>query len=225
MNQESKIAFIFKLLIAVMAAVLLIRIFPPFRFILVVGFGAAFIGGMIYLLFQSVNQRRNVRAKAGTLAGRIEQRIDTCNTHVAEYETEIAELREDLRKLRDRIDEIGTPHPESRRESERLAREFEREIQLRQSKIDFFQQCIGQLEDLLRQHYLNLEIQRSREKIDQLKQRRTDDVASMEEMRYQIEQESIQLETITELSQRAAAAEGLDQTEFLRGEIQKMARS
>lgn len=225
MNQESNIASFFKLLIVVMAATLLIRFFPPLRFVLVVGFGFALVAGLIYFVYQSLDRRRRMRAAAGTLAGRMEQRMDTCRIHIAEYEDEVEELREDLDALREKLQQLGTPHPESQRETRRLIQEFEHEIELRQSKINFFRQCLGQLEELLRQHRLNLEIQRGREKIDELKQRRTDDVANMEEMRYQVEQETIQLDTITELSQRAAAAEELDQTEFLRGEIQKMARS
>lgn len=223
MNQESKIAFFFKMLIAAMAAILLIRIFPPLRFVLVVGFGFALVVGLGYLIYQFFDKRRQLRAAAGTLAGRMEQRMETCRTHITNYEQEIAELQKDLDQLHERLRELNTPHPESQRESQRLIQEYEREIKLRRSKIDFFRQCLDQLEELLRQHHLNQEIQRGRDKIDQLKQRRTEDVADMEEMRYQIEQETIQLDTITELSQRAIAAEALDQTEFLRGEIQKMA--
>lgn len=130
----------------------------------------------------------------------------------------IATLRDDLaRNSGVAVDEVAR--------AEQVIKELEAEFSLRHAKASFFADCAEKLSELLDRHRLVESIAARRRELRELRQSNFDDEAAVEETRFSIEQDSIELDTIVELSNSAVASSKTEQTEDLRERLERLRTS
>lgn len=222
MEQERSYRLLINILLVFAAGFFLLRFLPALRFALFGGLVVFALGAIGYLLYRAYQKRQKQKAHQATFQGQIEQRIAECRVKVAGFETEVEGIDQSRRELADQLARTQGVSTVTSSKAQKLLTELDEERALRQSKLNFFNECIQRLESLLQQHLLNEALAAKESELDRLKAGNYDDVAEMENIRYQLEQDQIRLETIADLSHRAAHSPNLNQTERLRKELDQI---
>lgn len=204
--------------IALVVLIFLMR----FRFLLVIALGLGLLIVMGYWLYQTLVNRQRERKFARSPEGQIELRRKKC-------ETALERLSEERDALTERIDKLeGQLLPEMseglRQETEGLIQDFKREHQLRVTKIEFYTKLLNKMETLLRQHRWQRELSENKKALEELREKHYDEIADMENLRWDVEKESSTLETIHDLSRRMEASHELDDALHLQRELERMTR-
>ncbi|MCB0583635.1 MAG: hypothetical protein KDD10_30425, partial [Phaeodactylibacter sp.] len=95
---------------------------------------------------------------------------------------------------------------------------------LRQSKISFFETALHKLEVLQHNRLLTQSISDKELELKRLKEGHYEDLANMEELRSDVEMETLYLDTIDELSLKLNSSTSLENAESLRKELEEMTR-
>ena len=201
------------------AGLLFLRLFPALWGALGVGLVVMILITFGYLVVSRLIKRKNKKKYLGTFSGQIEARISESKNRADEFRNEAATILASRQELVDQLDKTSNATPAAKLKGERLLKELDEEQALRLSKARFFEASVAQLERLLEQHRLNETLLAKEAQLDQLRSRNMDDIAEMENIRYQLEQDEVRLETISELTHRAAGSPSLNQTELLRKEL------
>lgn len=211
------------LLIGLIVSILLMRLVPVFRFILgilLIVAAIALVGVAIW--YFAVKRRRDKRYAAST-EGQIEQRIAFCRTEIRKQEAEISEIEENISDLEGQLNgsEIA---PQHRQESDSLIRAFQSQLELRRSKVRFYQVVMHKLEILLHNQRLASDLEVKKKKLDQLRENNFEELAKLESLRSDVEMETLYLDTIDELSLRIQDTNTVDDAEILQKELKKMTK-
>ena len=222
-NPDSKIAFIVLAVGSYLALVLLsFRVWPQFSIVLLLlGLG----GGIAWLATEgrrSLLNAQSTRAERHTFAGRIKTRLAECRAKEEQFRRESEAIRNSIRVLREDLERGSGADEAEKARAQVLIKEFEAEFNLRHAKVSFFTDCSERLEELLARHQLHQSITARKRELEQLRQTNFDDEALMEETRYHLEQDSIQLDTIVELSKDVAVSFKAEQAEELRARLEKL---
>lgn len=198
------------------------RLFPQVAILLlaigaVVGLGWFFAFGR-----QKLREKQLVRREKNTFAGRIKTRLEECQAKEAQFRNEAEFIRGRIRSLRDDLERSALADEAEKARAQVLIKEFEAEFNLRHAKASFFADCIKRLEELLARHQLNQSIAARKRELEELRKTNFDDEARMEETRYHLEQDTIQLDTITELSKDISVSFKAEQAEELRARLEKL---
>jgi hypothetical protein len=158
-------------------------------------------------------------------ARRVADRLADCREREERFRDEgerilrsIATLKDDLAR-NPQGDEVETKRAEA------VIGELEAEFSLRHAKAAFFADCAEQLRDLLARHRLVESIAARRRELRELRQTNFDDEAAVEETRFSIEQDSVELDTIVELSNNAVHLDKASQTRDLRDRLEQLRAS
>lgn len=209
-------------MVALLALLFLVRVFPPLRLLLLFFIIVSLAGTLIYFMLQATQQRRERRNFLNSVEGKISARIHACEEQLHAYENECQKIDNHIEQLRDRLAGTQLPGEILQRETARLIAGFEQERALRRAKIDFFQDCIDKLEKLIQRHRLSEELERKKAELDTLREKQYDDLAELEHLRWDIEREETYLQTIAELTHQARRTDTVDQTLHLRELLQQM---
>ena len=213
---------VLKSLVAALALLMVVRLFPPMRFLFMMGLLLAAVGTFVYLLIRSLRDGHQRRRRLHSVEGQIERRMKYCNEQIQRQEQEVAAIRKSMEQLRESLGQTTHPLPEIRRETERVLADFQREHDLRQAKMQFFRECHDKLDNLLHQHLLHRELEQKKRQLDRLRQPQYDELTDLEQLRWDVENEETYLQNIIDLSQRAATADTVDHTAQLREELEQM---
>ncbi len=206
-------------------------IFFSFRFSLQAVFLLLLLGAVaalawfLYFGKQKWQERIRKRQEENTFSGRVKARLDECTNKEAQFRNEAAFIRDRIRALREDLERSALADDKEKARAQVLIKEFEAEFNLRHAKASFFADCIKRLEALLARHQLNESIAARKRELEELRKTNFDDEARMEETRYHLEQDTIQLDTITELSQDIAVSFKAEQAEELRARLEKLRTS
>lgn len=192
--------------------------------LLLLGLAAAAVW-FFYFGREKWRKMREKKQAANTFAGRVQTRLDECVKKESQFRTEAAFIRERIRSLKDDLERSVLAEEAEKARAQVLIKEFEAEFNLRHAKAAFFADCIKRLEALLARHQLNESITARKRELEELRKTNFDDEARMEETRYHLEQDTIQLETITELSQDISVSFKAEQAEELRARLEKLRTS
>lgn len=211
--------------IIVAAALLLLFLFrfPPLRFLIMITLA---IGGLllgVYALWQYIYRQRAAKAYRATEEGIVAGRIEYCEEQIERNKQELKEILQNIEELKQ---EISKPDisPRNRQESERLIKAFSSEADLRRQKISFFELAIGKLRRLLHNHQLTRSIAEKRERLELLKENHYEDLASLEELKTELEMSATYLDTIETLSLRMLESTDYDDAKRLKVELEEMTR-
>lgn len=209
-------------MVALLALLFLVRVFPPLRLLLLFFLIVSLAGAFIYFVLQASQQQRQRRDFLNSVEGKISGRIRNCQEQVNAYEAECGKIEKHIEQLRDRLAGTKMPGDVLQAETARLIAGFEQERALRMAKIEFFQECIDKLEKLVQRHRLSEELERKKAELETLREKQYDDLASLENLRWDIEREETYLQTITDLTHQARRTDTVDQTLHLRELLQQM---
>ncbi|PPK85294.1 hypothetical protein CLV84_2188 [Neolewinella xylanilytica] len=208
--------------LVVLSLLLLLRIYPPLAFtafLLAAAVAFVLVGG-------SVTQwlRGNARPQAdeSEFAQRVSERLRDCRQREERFRDEGERILKSIATLRDDLSRNTSVDPTEVKKAEDVIRELEAEFSLRHAKAGFFAECAQQLKELLDRHRLMESISARRRELRNLRQTNYDDEAVVEETRFHIEQDSIELDTIVELSNNAAGSSKAEQANALRRRLEQL---
>lgn len=181
-------------------------------------------GGMIYLAYQLVNRQRNQadNSKGDAFGSRIQQRYQSCLTREEKFRTEAEKIRLRIAQLREDLARSANAEAQEIARAQQLITEFEAEFKLRHAKAAFFADCAAKLNSLQDRYQLQRSITEGKRELDALRAANFDDEASLEETRYHLERDTIELDTIAELSKEAFVSFKAEQAEELRLRLEKL---
>ena len=182
------------------------------------------IGGGAFFLWDLVQKRRQARARRTTVEGMSEERIDFCREQIRKNQEEAGQIRNSIKELKSQMATGEGLANKTREDAIRLIREFESELKLRQSKVSFFETALYKLQALQRNRLLTQSISDKEQELKRLKEGHYEDLANMEELRSDVEMETLYLDTIDELSLKLNSSNSLENAESLRLELEEMTR-
>ncbi len=206
--------------VVVVSAVLLLRIHPP----LAVALLSFSLGAMFFILIQLSREaiRRKRQHDPDEFGTRVAARLAEARASEARFREESDGIMRSIRTLREDLDASKQVSEADRERADGLVRELDAEFSLRNAKAAFFSDCAGRLEELLGRHRLLESMQARRRELDALRANNFDDESAVEEARYHLEQDNIELDTIMELSREIGDSSHVQQAEDLRRRLDKL---
>lgn len=153
---------------------------------------------------------------------RINQRYEDCRRKEERFRSEAENIRASIATLREDIERSTTSDTGEVKRAQKLIAEFEAEFNLRHAKASFFADCAAKLKALLDRHQLQESIATRKRELEALRSTNFDDEAALEETRYHLERDTIELNTIAELSKEAFASFKAEQADELRVRLEKL---
>ncbi len=204
---------------------LALRYLIALRFLLIPLLALALVGIGVYWLWKYLRDKRREQAYRESVEGMIETRIEQCDEQIAFNKEQIAEISDSITELEERLDDSQDISSRIQEDTRHLIEKFRSELKLRESKLAFFETSKRKLSVILRQHQLARALEEKKEKLRSLQENHYDELASMEELRTDVEMEIMHLDTIENLSQRILQIDSYNDAERLRGELNNMTRS
>ncbi|MEL6863154.1 MAG: hypothetical protein AAFP19_01990 [Bacteroidota bacterium] len=182
------------------------------------------IGLGAYYLYQERKRRQRKANYAKSTEGIIDQRMDTCAKEIHKNREEIKEIRKSIAEIEEKIKASKSLKAPTLAESEKLISAFKKELELRSSKIRFYESCRTKLLTLRDNHQMLKAIGEKQEQLKLLRESHYEDLANMESMRTQLELDKTYLQTIDTLSLRMLNSHSLDSVQELELELNQMTK-
>lgn len=211
------------ILLGIVLVLFLFRFLAPLRFFILGALVLGSLGFGVYFLFRIIQDRRAERAFRSSEEGVIQSRLEYCYRQLERNETEMKDIRQSIQELEKKstADDLTS---RNREESNRLIRAFRSELELRQTKVSFFQTCINKLERLLNNHRLAREIEEKKEKLRLLQENHYEELAELEALKSGMELDLDYLDTIETLSLQMPETSSLNDAQRLSRELEEMTR-
>ena len=208
-----------------LSLLLMLRVMPFLRFFLLIILVVLLAIVVLYYFNQSWQSKKSEKAYLKTTAGQISVHLKFCEQQKEKLKQEQEAIQQSLIELTQRLHR-NTQLPEGVvQKTKDLIKGFEQEKKLRKSKIQFFQQCTNKLTLLLEQHQLLLTLEEKKQELERYQDQHYDDLATMETLRWEVEQEAVHLETLQDLSTRMQNSTAIDDVLHLQQELDKMLAS
>ncbi|WP_367389242.1 hypothetical protein [Lewinella sp. LCG006] len=211
--------------VVLLSLLFLIRVLPVIRFLLIIVLVLLLAMVLVYFFTNTWQEKKERKAYERTTAGQINGKIADCERQMSRLEEEAAKIEKSLRELKQQLKNAANVNAGMKSQTEALIHGFEQELQLRKTKISFFQQCLKKLQALLQQHELLAALAVKKTELDQYREKHYDELAEMENLRWEVEREAVSLATIQDLSTRMQRSEQLDDVLHLQKELEKMLSS
>ncbi|MEM8524930.1 MAG: hypothetical protein AAGG68_09815 [Bacteroidota bacterium] len=203
---------------------LLVRVMPylirPLLLILAVT-------GIVVLVFYLVQQwklkNRGVDPRDKMESG-IHEKLDCCKKQIATIKKERAEIESNISSLATKLQSALELTPQTQRESERLIQEFQNELDLRNTKLQFYESCTLKLRSLHHNFQLSKEINEKQQTLKRLRESNEEDIANFEELKTALEFEQTYLNTIDELSLKMLDSNSLQDAKALQLELETITK-
>lgn len=223
MNQ-SELRLIWLFVGATLLVFILTRFPPIFRFgILGMVFLVLVILGGRFLL-ERRKRRMASRNFEKTTLGRIQQRIQYCEDQIQLNEKEKAQIQRNIKELENQLNTGIALAQHNKKDSERLIKGFQKELELRQAKLTFFEQSKSKLEVLYHNHQLAQTLKLKEGELKRLQENHFEDLANMEALKSDVEMDVFYLKTIEELSQKLLDTESVSDVNVLNKELELMTK-
>lgn len=194
-----------------------------FLFLPLVGATLLAVGG--YAVWKFFWRKQKEKTFRSSVEGKIQTRLDECNAQIAHNSHEIAEIEDNISELKQKLNASADLPISLQDDTEQLIQSFQAQLQLRASKLAFFQTCKSKLQQLLHQHELAKALEIKKEKLRRLQESNFDDIAAMEELKSNVEYDILYLDSIENLSRRLQASTSYSDAERIREELDKMTKS
>ena len=207
-------------LLVIVASWILMKVHPlGFMVILL----AALVLGSIFYFFKTKQDQKEADRYAKTTEGRVAQRLENCKKELAVHQREITEIKQDIFELQQSLKSKNL-NDDTRRESERLLNDFKTELNLRQTKVEFYETCQQKLSTLLDNQKMTNQLANKRKKLNQLRERNYEDLAQMEGMKSEMEDDQFYLDSIDRLSLRILESDSVNSAETLQLELREITK-
>jgi uncharacterized protein YfcZ (UPF0381/DUF406 family) len=211
--------------VVLLSLLFLIRVLPVIRFLLIIVLVLLLVMVLVYFFTNTWKEQRERNAYERTTTGQINGKIVDCERQLSRLKEEQAKIEKSLHELKQKLKSAASLNAGIKSQTEQLIHGFEQELQLRKTKIIFYQQCLEKLNALLQQHELLTALEEKKAELDQYREKHYDELAKMESLRWEVEREAVSLETIHDLSTRMQRSEQLDDVLHLQKELEKMLAS
>ena len=201
--------------------VLLLRINPGLAITL---FAIGMLALAAYWVFRTTRGVREGlrRHNSNDFTDRVERRLLRCKHQENKFRDEADRIRASIRTLRDDIENSPNATPKEVERARATVKELQAEFNLRHTKALFFADCGTRLREILDRHRLHESIAARQAELRELRQTNYDSEPDVEEARYHLEQDSAQLEAITELSQEISTNFDAERAEELRERLESL---
>ena len=210
--------FIIAGLAITIAFVFFFRFLGPFL-IAVLILGLLFGG---YQLIRILQKKRQRHLFDQTSEGKIVNRIAYCKQEIDQIIVEVDEIKGNMRDLENRIGKSKKVEESVLADSRKLLEAFDAELQLRRTKMSFFESCIAKLETLLQKIRLAKEVSEKKERLRQLQEEHFEELASLEELKTEVEMDVLYLDTIENLSRRIQESSNVDDALLIQRQLEEM---
>ncbi|NJC28139.1 hypothetical protein [Neolewinella antarctica] len=174
----------------------------------------------VFFLRRKVDVRKETKDQG--LGARLRRRLTACQRQEDKFRDEADAIRVSIEELRNDLERSTTAPAEELERGEKVLKALKAEFDLRHTKALFFADCATRLKQLLARHQLNDNIARRQKELSTLRATNFDDEAAVEETHYHLEQDSIQIETVSELSKEVGDYFKTEQAEELRQRLEKL---
>ena len=203
---------------------LLFRLFFFARFLLLISLLLLAVGLATYSLVNWLSRNRQSKAYGKTIEGQIESRLQQCNDALHKNAGEMDSIQKNIRELENQNQQPEAISPQNRNETERLLSGFKSEMKLRESKVTFYQTCIQKLTRILHNHRLAKQLLEKENNLKKLQEEHYEDLARMEELKYDVEMDLTYLDTIENLSNELHLSNNYQDAQRLNKELNEMTR-
>lgn len=187
-------------------------------FLLALFFLAVVIGGVFYLIRQYMLRGKGVKFDT-KVVNKLNQSIQACNDQIQKNINEIEEIKEDIDDLDGHLIPGHDINEKSRKESERLIKAFEKQIDLRKTKLGFYETCKKKLETILYNHKLALALEKKQNRLNELEEGQYESLAQMETLKTELEYDKSYISSIEELSLKMLRSNSIGDAEALNLEL------
>lgn len=176
----------------------------------------------LYFGFQMLLNHWKQKAYANSTEGQFKEKIALCQQELDKHNHAYQVIQESIEEIQDRLKQAKNINPQIEQDSNALLAKFQNELELRKSKINFFQTCIEKLESLLHNHLIAKELIIKEEKLRKLQEDHYQEIGKMEEIKSSMELDTFYLETIQDLSHKIEHTMDLSNTKSINDELVKM---
>lgn len=210
------------IVLGVLAVALLLRYLPALaRFlpwILLLGI----LGWGTFVLFDYFAKMQKRKAYANSIEGTVAKKLKQCRTEIANIQKEKLTVEKDIQELEEQLRASQNISAPTIQETKRLIAAFRKELDLRNTKIEFYQTCINKLQALLHNHQLSKNLEVKQEKLKQLREKNQDDIVDFEELKNTLTFEQTYISTIDELSYRMLESNSLQDAQAVQLELENI---
>ncbi|MEM9888221.1 MAG: hypothetical protein AAF849_20170 [Bacteroidota bacterium] len=152
------------------------------------------------------------------------EKLAYSKAQVESIEKESQSIRENIANLELQLSDEEGLSPNIRLESQRLLKEFQEELNLRKTKLEFYKSCIKKLQSILHNFRLSKELEKKQANLKQLRENNMEDIADLEAFKTAIEFEAKYLKNMDALSLKMLDSHSLQDAESVRLELEKITK-
>ncbi len=179
---------------------------------------ALIIGSLFYLIRQYMLRGKGVQFDTKVVS-KLNQSIQACDDQIQKNINEIEEIKEDIDDLDSHLIPGHDINEKSRVESERLIRAFDKQIDLRKTKLAFYETCKKKLETILYNHKLALALEKKQNRLNELEEGQYESLAQMETLKTELEYDKSYISSIEQLSLKMLRSNSIGDAEALNLEL------
>lgn len=223
MAKQQKELYIIIFLLALVGIVFLsLRISGIFGFSVLVVLVVGSLGAGFYYLGRAIYEYYQQQKNGNSIESSIFQRQRHCQQQIERLELEVQDIYLNILELKSQMSPSFDIPETTRQETERLVNAFQKESDLRKTKIAFYRTCLEKLQALLHHHQLTKKLERQQQKLKQLREKNYDELGDIERFKSNLEQDQYYLETIETLTLKMLKSGTLDNAEELKLELLEM---
>jgi len=184
----------------------------------------AILGAISVAVIRSYRKKKAQQAYARSTEGMIEQKLVRCNDQIEKNQYDIRNIRKEIKDLEDQVKHTTGLSDAAKAESKRLIEHFQRELDLRQAKVDFYETCRSKLQTMLNNYWFVRQLEEKKSRLRDLQETHYEDLADMESMRHELTFDQTYLQTIDKLSLRMLKSRSVNSAQALRLELVELTK-
>lgn len=197
-----------------------LRFLAAFRFLIFIVLGVALVGFPLYWLWQRLRNRKAAQAFTNSLEGRANQQLDRLEELAEKNQEELDLINTALQDIQYKTQESLSSS--NRQEIQGLLAAYKKERLLRITKQEFFEASQEKLAVMLKNKRISEELAAKKAQLEQLREEQFEELAELENIRYDIETDIFYLDAIDELSEKILAQKTSQSADTLKLELEDM---
>jgi Ca2+/Na+ antiporter len=172
---------------------------------------------IVFSAYFSNHQQEEYDDKADKV---IKEKLNYCREAIKKVHQERTTIMQEIEELEEKLNTALEIPQVTRTELERLIKEFNHELDLRNTKIEFYETCIQKLQALLHNHQLAQTLKHKQEKLKQLQEKNQEAIADFEALKTSVAFEQSYISTIDELSAKMLESKSLQDAKAVQLELE-----
>ena len=194
-------------------------IFRQVAFIFFMGLMLAMFFGSIFFIVKHFRDAKKEEEFNDSMEGSIRQNLELCEDQMTKNREEVLEIKDNIYDLKEKLEVKSMINENTIKESEFLISGFERELDLRNAKLEFYKICKEKIHNIHFNQNLADEVANKRQRLKQLQEDHFEDLADMEKLRSDVDYAKTYIDTISNLSIRMVQSTSLRTAQELHEEL------